>query len=37
MRKSASTWSVKTSQPGSYAYQCTIHDWMTGVLHVTGD
>ena len=33
----ASTWSVKSSQPGSYAYQCTIHDWMTGVLQVTGD
>ena len=33
----ADTWSVKSSQPGSYAYQCTIHDWMTGVLNVTGD
>jgi plastocyanin len=33
----ANTWSVKSSQPGSYAFQCTIHDWMTGVLTVTGD
>ncbi len=32
-----STWSVKSSQPGRYLYQCTIHDWMTGQLDVTGD
>jgi plastocyanin len=33
----ASSWSVKTSQPGSYAFRCTIHDWMTGTLNVSGD
>jgi plastocyanin len=32
----ASSWSVTTSQSGSYPYRCTIHDWMTGVLQVSG-
>ena len=33
----ASSWSVAAAQPGKYAYQCTIHDWMTGTLQVSGD
>jgi plastocyanin len=33
----SSSWAVKSSQPGSYPYQCTIHDWMTGTLTVSGD
>jgi plastocyanin len=33
----ASSWSVKASQPGSYAFRCTIHDWMTGTLNVSGN
>jgi plastocyanin len=32
----ASSWSVAAAQPGTYAYQCTIHDWMTGTLQVSG-
>jgi plastocyanin len=32
----ASSWSVAAAQPGTYPYQCTIHDWMTGVLQVSG-
>jgi len=32
----ASSWSVATAQPGAYPYQCTIHDWMTGTLQVSG-
>jgi hypothetical protein len=32
----ASSWSVAAAQPGTYAYQCTIHDWMTGALQVSG-
>jgi len=30
------TWEVKFSKAGTYAYQCTIHAGMTGMLVVTG-
>ena len=30
------SWSVAAAQPGSYAYHCTLHDFMLGSLTVTG-
>jgi plastocyanin len=33
---SVQDWSAKASAPGTYAYQCTIHDWMRAVVQVTG-
>jgi plastocyanin len=29
-------WSANAKAPGTYAYQCTIHDWMRAVVQVTG-
>ncbi len=33
----AESWSVAAAQPGTYAYHCTLHDFMVGSLTVTGD
>lgn len=33
---SSQSWSVAAAQPGTYAYHCTVHDFMVGSLHVTG-
>ncbi len=33
----ATWWSVAAAQPGSYAYHCTVHDFMVGSLSVTGN
>lgn len=30
-------WSVAAAQPGTYAYHCTLHDFMVGSLTVTGN
>jgi plastocyanin len=33
---SAQDWSANANAPGTYLYQCTIHDWMRAVVQVTG-
>jgi plastocyanin len=33
---SAQDWSARASAPGTYRYQCTIHDWMRAVVQVAG-
>jgi plastocyanin len=33
---SVQDWSAKASSSGTYAYQCTVHDWMRAVVQVTG-
>ncbi len=38
VRPSSQTWLVttgQTTQVGSYPFQCTVHDWMQGVLKVS--
>lgn len=30
------TWSTSFDQPGTYAYECTLHSGMTGQITVTG-
>jgi plastocyanin len=31
----ASSWSITASEPGSFHYQCTVHDWMRGTINVS--
>jgi hypothetical protein len=33
---SAQDWSANANAPGTYLYQCTIHDWMRALVQVTG-
>ena len=33
---STQSWSVAAAQPGTYAFHCTLHDFMVGSLTVTG-
>jgi plastocyanin len=33
---SVQDWSATASRPGTYRYQCTVHDWMRAVVQVTG-
>jgi len=33
---STQSWSVAAAQPGTYAYHCTVHDFMVGSLTVAG-
>jgi plastocyanin len=32
----AESWSVAAAAPGTYQYRCTVHDFMVGLLTVTG-
>ncbi|HVH64400.1 MAG TPA: hypothetical protein VM674_00060 [Candidatus Acidoferrum sp.] len=35
LNPSAQDWSVVADTGGRYAYQCTIHDWMQGIVNVS--